>query len=385
MFYPERLRDARLLVGVTQEDLARDSNVSQAIVSMVERGERTLSPELAEKFAGSLGLPLSFFTVEPSTIPDSAIDFRKFKTSTAKETARARVLFKEAHRAAVRVLSEANYPRPTIPFLQNREYPLSSDDIESTAIRLRTYLQVDTSSPIPNVTRTLERRGVAIAPLVVPGTEEDPLANVQHFGASHWAGLDEPAVVGYFTGASGDRDRFTLSHEVGHVVAHTFRQHVPVDARENEANQIASAFLFPRERVLGSMGASTKLKDLAALKATWGMSMQAIVMRGRFVGAITTAHATSLFKQISSRGWRKAEPVHVAHETPVLLRTLLEKKYGDNPFISSRVEDDLALPRGIIRSLAPGLNDVDQRQNRDNVRFVKFGQSRDAAWGAYTE
>lgn len=372
MLYPERLRAARLLVGATQEQLADDADVSQAIVSMIERGDRALTDDLADKFADSLGLPVAFFRIQPSTIPDSAIDFRKFKSSSAKDTNRARVLFKEAHRAAVKVLMDAEYPLPTLPYLQDRDFPIAAEEAEAIAIRLRTYLQIDASSPIPNVTRSLERRGVAIAPLVVPGAEEDPFATVQHFGASHWAGIDEPAVVGYFAGSSGDRDRFTLSHELAHVVAHTFRQHVPGDVREDEANQIASAFLFPLDRVRSSMGPDTKLKNLAELKATWGVSMQAIVMRGRFVGAITNAHATSLFKQISARGWRKSEPVHVPHETPVLLRTLLERKYGVNPFRSLEIEDDLALPRGIIRSMAPGLTDVDQRPHRDNVRYVDF-------------
>lgn len=372
MLYPERLRDARLLVGATQEQLADASEVSQAIVSMIERGDRALTEDLAQKFAGSLGLPIAFFRVAPSTIPDSAVDFRKFKSSLAKDTNRARVLFKEAHRAAVKVLVDAEYPLPTLPYLQSREYPLTKDEVESVAISLRTHLQIGVSAPIPNVTRSLERRGVAIAPLVVPGTDEDPMASVQHFGASHWAGLDEPAVVGYFAGSSGDRDRFTLSHELAHVVAHTFRQQVPVDVREDEANQIASAFLFPRDRVLESMGSDSKLKSLAELKATWGMSMQAIIMRGKFVGAITDTHAASLFKQISARGWRKSEPVHVPHETPVLLRTLLERKYGANPFRSPDIEDDLALPRAIISSMTPGLSGIDQKPDRDNVRFINF-------------
>jgi Zn-dependent peptidase ImmA (M78 family)/DNA-binding XRE family transcriptional regulator len=374
MRFSERLRDARLLVGATQEELALGSGVSQALISMIERGDRQLGAETAESLAESLGLPVQFFDVAPSTIPDSAIDFRKLKSASVKDTNRAKVLFKEAYRVATQLMDDAGYPHPTLPLVQERSYPLEAEDLENLAMTTRQYLQLDKMSPISNVTRALERRGIAVAPLVIPGADEDMLSTVQHFGASHWASLHDHALIGYFAGASGDRDRFTASHELGHLVLHTFRQHVPTDIREDEANQFASAFLIPLLRVREALGAGTKLRDLAQLKAKWGVSMQAIIMRGKRSGAISETQASSLFRQISSRGWRKNEPVQVPHETPVLLRTLLELKYGSSPFTSDDMQKQLALPTAIVRSFAPRLNDVDQLEVRSNVRYLNFGR-----------
>lgn len=372
----ERLRDARLLVGVTQEELALSSGVSQATISMIERGERSFSDDNIASFASSLALPVEFFEVPTSSIPDSAIDFRKLKSASVKDTNRAKVLFKEAHRAATTLMEAATYPVATVPFEQERDYPLSTSQIEEIATETRKQLQIDTGAPITNVIRALERRGVAVTPLIVPNAEEDVTASVQHFGASHWAGIDAHAVVGYFPGSSGDRDRFTMSHELGHLVLHTFRQHVPSDVRETEANAFASAFLFPLDRAAEALGSHTKLKNLAELKAQWGISMQAIIMRAKRAELITDSHATSLFKQISARGWRKAEPVHVPHETPALIRALIEKHFGANPFSSARIEKELALPAVIIRSFAPGLSLTETSQTRNNVVHGRFGQNR---------
>ncbi len=347
--------------------------MSQAAISMIERGDRPLSEEVAASVSNALGLPVEFFEISPSTIPDGAIDFRKLKTASIKDTNRARVLFREAYRAISQLMTDASYPLPTLPIIQDRDFPLSDAAIEALASETRQHLQLDASSPIPNVLRTLEHRGIGVAPLVVPGGEEDPLAPVEHFGASYWPSVHDPAVVGYFPGSAGDRDRFTLSHELGHLALHTFRPFVPSDVRELEANRFASAFLFPLDRARESLGAATKLKQLAELKARWGVSMQAIIMRGKQAGLLSPEHSSSLFRQISARGWRKSEPVHVPHESPMLVRTLLEKKYGPRAFTSSAVEHELALPMGVIKSLAPGAPRVDQADSRDNITYAKFG------------
>jgi Zn-dependent peptidase ImmA (M78 family)/transcriptional regulator with XRE-family HTH domain len=375
MRHPERLRDARLLIGATQEELASSSGVSQAAISMIERGDRPLSEDVAAAVGHALGLPVEFFEIAPSTIPDAAIDFRKLKTASIKDSNRARVLFREAYRAISHLMTDASYPLPTLPVVQQRDFPLDDTTIETLAAETRQHLQLDLSSPIPNVLRALEHRGIGVTPLVVPGGEEDPLAPVEHFGASHWPSVHDPAVVGYFPGSAGDRDRFTLSHELGHLVLHTFRPFVPSDVRELESNRFASAFLFPLARARESLGPTTKLKQLAELKARWGMSMQAIIMRGKQTGLLSPDHASSLFRQISARGWRKSEPVQVAHESPMLVRTLLERKYGSRAFTSLDVERELALPIGIIKSLAPGAPRVDQAESRDNVTYARFGSS----------
>lgn len=100
--------------------------------------------------------------------------------------------------------------------------------------------------PIPHLTRVLERAGVTIAPLLLTDDPEDPPAAGGHFGVSYWGGLGAPALIGYFPGSQGDRERFTLAHEVGHLVLHTFR---PRGADpEGEANRFAGALLVPRCR-----------------------------------------------------------------------------------------------------------------------------------------
>jgi hypothetical protein len=68
---------------------------------------------------------------------------------------------------------------------------------------------------------------------------------------------------------------------------------------------------------------------------------------------IDETRRTSLFKQVSARGWRRAEPVQVHPETPMLLPKLLARRYRhtSNPYHGPSAE--LGLPPMILRSLIP--------------------------------
>lgn len=228
---------------------------------------------------------------------------------------------------------------------------MTDADIEQLASETREALQLAPDKPIPHLTRALERAGIAVAPMVLPDIEGDEQAAVGHFGVSYWGGLGATALIGYFPGRQGDRDRFTLGHELGHLVLHTFRPRTSHSQAEEEANLFATALLVPLERAQASMSDKLSLTDYARLKATWGVSIQALIMRGHTVGAIGDTRKNSLFVQLSAKGWRKREPVAVGHESPKLLWTLLSRRYGSRPYVQGA--DELAIHPTVLRSIAP--------------------------------
>jgi hypothetical protein len=86
-------------------------------------------------------------------------------------------------------------------------------------------------------------------------------------------------------------------------------------------------------------------------KATWGVSIQALIMRGYVVGNLSDSRKRSLYVQLTQRGWRKSEPVTVGQETPLLLGTLLTRQFGPKPYINAA--DHLAIHPTVLRSIAP--------------------------------
>jgi hypothetical protein len=74
-------------------------------------------------------------------------------------------------------------------------------------------------------------------------------------------------------------------------------------------------------------------------------------MRGSTLGLIGEVRKRSLFVQLSQQGWRKKEPVLVGQERPLLLWTLLSRRFGERPYRAAA--DELAIHPVVLRSIAP--------------------------------
>lgn len=365
----ERIRTARKIYGITQEELENSAGVSQALISYVERGARPATPDVVTAIARSLELPIEFFDVVPEDIPLDSLRFRKQKTASTVTTARAQALFAEGFRVARRLTEDANYPAPHLPVATGA---LTSGDIVEIAAATRESLRIAADQPVPHLMRIVERAGIPIAPIVLPDADtEGPRSQNRHFGLSYLAGPGDRGFIGFFPGAQGDRDRFTIAHELGHIVLHTARQ---AEDPEGEANLFAGELLLPRARAMEILTPTMNLRDYARLKATWGISIQALVLRANRIGAIDGDRMTSLYKQINARGWRQAEPVTVQPESPALLGRLRRHLYGDRPL--SDLKNTLALSTVLLRPLLEPQPAIVQAENADVVSLADRFQRR---------
>ncbi|MEU3487354.1 XRE family transcriptional regulator [Streptomyces massasporeus] len=343
----ERLRTLRDLMGLTQAQVSAMSGVASSWISDVENDHIEPQDDKLQLIAKATETPVGFFYVQPKTVPLDSLRFRKLASAKRTVTKRVHALYSESYRVSDDLITSQSYPTPPLPFTDSDK--LEANDIEFLADQTRIALRLAPDKPIPHLTRVLERGGVAVAPMVLSDQSgsDEPTVNA-HFGVSYWSGLGDTALIGYFP-ASGDRDRFTLAHELGHLVLHTFRPRVK--NAEAEANHFASALLMPYSRAREELSAETTLTEYARKKATWGMSIQALIMRGAAVGRIDDTRKRSLYVQLSQRGWRKREPVEVGQEEPLLLWTLLQRQFGERPYLPGA--EHLAIPPAVLRSIAP--------------------------------
>jgi Zn-dependent peptidase ImmA (M78 family) len=94
--------------------------------------------------------------------------------------------------------------------------------------------------------------------------------------------------------------RFTLAHELGHLVMHRF----PTENMETEANEFASTLLMPSADMRSAfLGRRVTLELLAALKPEWKVAMQALLMRATSLKCVSPNQARYLWQQISARGF----------------------------------------------------------------------------------
>jgi hypothetical protein len=83
------------------------------------------------------------------------------------------------------------------------------------------------------------------------------------------------------------------------------------------------------------------MKTLMMMKRRWGVSLQFLIRRARDVGAVDDYRYTSLFKQLSARGWSKQQPVTIPIEKPRAYRRMAELLYGD-PVDVGRIAREMA-------------------------------------------
>ncbi|MCA6095928.1 ImmA/IrrE family metallo-endopeptidase [Streptomyces sp. SCA3-4] len=250
-------------------------------------------------------------------------------------------------------MAETKVRRTTLPAAEGT---LTAEDIECLADQTRAAMGVASDGVIGHVIRACERAGIPVVPLTFldsGGAGEE--AVVGHSGVSCWNGTAEPCLISYFSAGTGDRQRFTTAHELGHLVLHPHRR-AGLDPKqaEAEAHRFAGAFLLPRERAEEAFSGPLMLREFAVLKQRWGISIQALINRAHDLGHIDQARRESLCKQLAARGWRTNEPVVVHPEQPTLLRAMLGRKYGEPPSVIQAAED-LGLHPVLMRSLAPDM------------------------------
>jgi Zn-dependent peptidase ImmA (M78 family) len=98
--------------------------------------------------------------------------------------------------------------------------------------------------------------------------------------------------------------RFTLAHELGHIVLHRF----PRPEMEKEANEFASALLMPAADIRSVLSGRIDLRRLAALKPEWRVSMQGLLYRAQALELIGRSEAGWLWRQFSALRIKLREP-----------------------------------------------------------------------------
>lgn len=313
------LTQLRKREGLTQKEMAGRLGAGQSLISQIERGERSLGEDLVTSAMREFDLPRGYFTDrQPVRYDRISLNYRRQKLP-AKMQDRLLYQFGETEQdiqatdLAIPVI-DLSCPRP------RGSEQLSIEEIEEAASRTRRTLRLPIGAPIPNVVRAVEAAGVVVVPTTINGVDLSKFDGV----SSPEKPARGPLVIAYAPQEAGDRQRFTIAHELGHLVLHLDTRPESELVRESEAHQFAGAFLYPAAEARQEITPTLSLSEFAKIKARRGMSIQAIIRRARDLEIITPDRYTSLMMQVSHRGWRIKEPVPVGVETTKLIQMIDE-------------------------------------------------------------
>lgn len=307
-FSCHRLKVARLRAEFTIKALAEEVGVHNNYITMLESGKRQPSEEMLERLAWKLRVPPTFFygpEVEP--IPKGAPSFRAF--SSLKARPRDSALAAGAYAVLLAKAADTIQPplKVDVPDLKETTSP------EVAAVATRKHWGLGLTR-LGNMVHLLESRGIRVFHL--PRTNRE-------LGAFCWWDGEVPFVMAT-TALDGERCRFDMAHELGHLVHDRDRSNRS-KVSEVWANAFASAFLMPADDVRQHLPPHPNLKRLLPLRRRWGTSVQAMIVRGYHLGIYSEWQYNRAFVDLSRRGWRRGEPNAAEPETSYRFGRLYDK------------------------------------------------------------
>lgn len=366
-FNNERIQLACDFHGWTCSELAARANISRATISSLKSGKKPFTVEMAQILASACSLPLSFFMLQDNIFTESQLTFRALQSFSK---IRKRQISVEYSLLAATVARLTQMTNSHLFSWINTIAPYSAPthaEIERIAQQTRQALSLSPTGAIPNVVRAFERGGICVAPM------HSVSSDTTHIDAVCNPQCVSPAIAYMKRQSAGDRQRFTIAHEAGHLILQKNRHDIPWRLQEDEANYFAGAFLIPEAEARLEFSSSMNLMDYVQLKTQWGVSIAAMITRAARLGIISIDRQRSLMMQLSARNWRTCEPVKVDTEQPILLRQMVGCSLGNLVDAThaqaspSSVEGFLGLPFDTIAYWCNGLTRKADSFNIDEI------------------
>ena len=295
VFNPEMLNLARRSRGLTQEELAQRALVSRGLLAHYEAGIRLVPDDTLGRLADALDYPVGFFCRTPTLlgVGGDAIFHRKRQSLPRKALYHAHACAEVRRLEVTTLLHSMDAAVLSLP-----EYPADLfDDPAGVARTVRTIMNIP-PGPIFNLTATLERNGCVVV--------------AHDFQSRYLDGFSQrppypPSFMHMNQALPPDRWRWTLAHELGHLVMHTSLAEFAPRLLEDQANLFASEFLTPAHEIAPQLTGLT-FQKLSGLKLEWGVSMQALITRAYHLNLISGRQRQSMFTRMAKAGYMTREP-----------------------------------------------------------------------------
>lgn len=300
---PEMVALARKARGMSQVELAGYIGVTNGLISRWEHGIAAPPPEKVEQLSKALRYPPSLFYRPEHVQGSDSVCFhhRKRKSMPARALAKIEAEMHLAQLQMKRLMDDLEIEAP-YNFLTLD--PAENGGPTQVAVALRTYWRLP-AGPISNLVRVVESAGAVVLVRDFGTRKLD--------GMSCWAKHTPPL---FFINAAFpvDRQRWTIAHELGHLVMH---KTPPDDDQEEQAEEFAREFLIPSSEAMPDLRRLT-FQRLPTLKQLWRVPMKEITTAASRRRALPPSRIKSLGVQYSRARWHSAEPYELSEEHPAL-------------------------------------------------------------------
>lgn len=288
--FSQRLKNARIRRGYSNRSLAEamENIISAETLRNYENGKSFPNSDIMERLLAVLNVKIDDL-FRPFTIDWSKVNFsfrkRKSVTKVQEEIIMQQIKDDAEHYIE---LEETLNIAPTIKSLIDychRNVVLHEADARITAQSMRKYLNLS-EEPIVSIQDVVERCGVKLLPVTI----EAKMDGVNFECNGH-------VFICYNNGGENiERRRFTIAHELGHLLLNIPSQHI--EKEEKLCDAFASELILPGvklKQMLGENRHNISLRELKQIQSLFGMSVDAIMYSAKEHNIITENRLRTYF------------------------------------------------------------------------------------------
>jgi Zn-dependent peptidase ImmA (M78 family)/DNA-binding XRE family transcriptional regulator len=283
-----RIRNARKLQLLSQQEVANEVGVSKQMISKYEKGESIPDSSKLIKLANLFGQKVDYF-------------FRAFKVELGEVSFRKKSSFSQKRQDSLKEwikikLENYLYLEETLSIDSSFDNIIANntihsiEDIEKAVLKLRNTWNIG-MDPVHNIIQILEDKEIKVIELDVADAEFDGLAC--------FVDNKYPVIVVNHN-FPVERKRFTLLHELAHLLLNF--PNCDTKTEEQFCNKFASAFLLPKKIMIEDLGNKRKnisQQELIAIQKKYGISIQAIFYRLVDAKILSKAQLKKFFQKIN--------------------------------------------------------------------------------------
>ena len=297
---------ARESRGYSQTEVAAKLRISQGKLSKAEKGEQSLSTTSIEQLAKITDYPLSFFYQLSPDAPVGHHYYRR-KISIPKKIMVQMEAKVKIFRSNIDQLADSiELPEYNIPTIKTK-----NKTPEEISRIVRYELKIP-KGPIENLVNILENNGVIIVKTDLFTNKIDGLSTVSEKGNR---------IIFLNMRMPNDRQRFSLAHELGHLIMHFDVPSFPEEV-ENEADRFASELLMPALEIRNALR-FLNFSKLGDLKRYWKVSMRSLVQRAKALEIIDKNQYRNFQINFSKKGMTKNEPIPLPEEQAFIIEEVV--------------------------------------------------------------
>jgi len=301
----QKIKQGRVLNAMSLQELADLIGVSKQMISKYEKGNSMPSSKALIQLAKAMKVKLDYFFV-PSSVELGEVNFRKKNSFSVKKV--------NALKEDIKIRLSDYLEIENILQIDNsfdnplkRKKVTSLENIEQVVKELRDEWEIG-YDPLHNIIQLLEDNEIKVIEIDEPQNNFDGLATIIN---------EKYPVIVVNRNFSVERKRFTLLHELGHLLLDLPKCDTKFE--EQICNRFASEFLLPKSMVLKEFGEGREtisFKELIEVQRKYGISIRAIIYKLKDCNILSENRVTEFYKKLNFDSRLKHEVDAERFQTP---------------------------------------------------------------------